>query len=105
MTYGQAAARYGVSKTLVHKLHHRWLAEGDAAFEPRSRRPKSTPNRTADPIRERVLAIRDELTEQGLDAGADTIAEHLARERITLSRTTIWRILTANNKVTAQPQK
>lgn len=52
-----------------------------------------------------MLAIRDELTEQGLDAGADTIAEHLARERITLSRTTIWRILTANNKVTAQPQK
>ena len=29
LTYGQVAARYGVSKTLVHTLHHRWLAEGE----------------------------------------------------------------------------
>lgn len=83
MTYGQAAARYGVSKTLVHKLHHRWMAEGDAAYEPRSRRPRTTPNRTPDPIRKRVIELRNELTTQGLDAGPDTIAEHLARERIT----------------------
>lgn len=105
MSYGQAAAHYGVSKTLVHKLHHRWLDEGNAAFEPRSRRPKTTPNRAPDPVRKRVIELREELTAHGLDAGTDTIAEHLARERITLSRTTIWRILTANNKVTAQPQK
>lgn len=105
MTYGQAASHYGVSKTLVHKLHHRWLDEGDVAFEPRSRRPNATPNRTPDPIRERVIELRDELATQGLDAGADTIAEHLARERVALSRTTIWRILTANDKVTPQPHK
>ena len=105
MTYGQVAAHYGVSKTLVHKLHHRWLEEGDAAFEPRSRRPTSTPNRTPDPIRERVLEVRDELTSRGLDAGADTIGEHLVCEQIMLSRATIWRILTANGKVTTQPQK
>jgi hypothetical protein len=35
-----------VSKGLVHKVHHRRLEEGDAAFEPRSRRPRSSPNRT-----------------------------------------------------------
>ena len=105
MTYGQAAAHYGVSKTLVHKLHHRWLEEGDTAFEPRSRRPATTPNRTPDHVRERVIELRDQLTADGIDAGADTIAEHLARERISLSRTTIWRILTTNDKVIPQPHK
>lgn len=105
LSYGQVAARYGVSKTLVHKLHHRWLAEGDAAFEPRSRRPRSTPNRTADKVRERVLQLRDDLSARGLDAGADTITEHLHREGHTLSRTTTWRILTTHGKITPQPQK
>ncbi|WP_168211622.1 helix-turn-helix domain-containing protein [Ruania zhangjianzhongii] len=35
LTYGQVADRYGVSKTLVHKLHHRWLTEGEDAYHPR----------------------------------------------------------------------
>jgi transposase InsO family protein len=105
LSYGQVATLYGVSKTLVHKLHHRWLTDGDAAFEPRSRRPRSTPNRTPAPVRERVIAVRDDLTACGLDAGADTIREHLTREGITLSRTTTWRILTSGGKVTPQPQK
>lgn len=105
LSYGQAAARYGVSKTLVHKLHHRWLTEGDTAYEPRSRRPRTTPTRIPDTIRDRVLHLRDELAARGLDAGADTITEHLAREGHTLSRTTAWRILTAHGKVTPQPQK
>ena len=43
LSFGEVAVRYGVSKTLVHKLHHRWLAEGDAAFTPRSRRPRHSP--------------------------------------------------------------
>lgn len=105
MSYGQVASRYGVSKSLVHKLHHRWLTEGDAAYEPRSRRPGSTPNRTPDIVRERVLQLRDALTTQGMDAGADTITEHLAREGHTLSRATTWRILKASGKIAPQPQK
>jgi len=105
MSYGEAAMHYGVSKTLVHKLHHRWLVEGDAAYEPRSRRPHTTPNRTPDTLRARVLQLRDELTAQGLDAGADTITEHLARGRQVLSRATVWRILRAAGKVEPQPQK
>ena len=36
LSYGQATARYGVSKSLVHRLHHRWLVEGDLAFRARS---------------------------------------------------------------------
>ena len=105
LSYGEVARRHGVSKTLVHKLHHRWLAEGDAAYEPRSRRPRSSPNRTPAAVRERVLAVRDQLVVDGLDAGADTISEHLARDSIWVSRVTVWRILTAAGRVTPQPQK
>lgn len=105
LSYRQVAARYGVSKSLVHKLHRRWLVEGEASFEPQSRRPRSSPNRTPDPVRERVLQMRDQLAADGLDAGADTIQEMLAREGVTISRTTVWRILTAAGRVTPQPQK
>ena len=105
LSYGEVAHRYGVSKTLVHKLHHRWLQEGDAAYEPRSRRPHSSPNRTPPVVRERILSLRDQLAAAGLDDGADTITELLARERITVSRTTVWRILSTAGRVTPQPQK
>jgi transposase len=33
LSYGQVAPRFGVPKSLVHKLHHRWLIEGDAALD------------------------------------------------------------------------
>jgi transposase InsO family protein len=105
LSYAETARRYGVSKALVHKLHHRWLEEGDAAFQPRSRRPKSSPNRTPEPVVARVLELREQLTADGLDAGADTICEHLAREQIAISRATVWRLLTAAGEVTRQPQK
>ncbi|WDH79293.1 integrase core domain-containing protein [Microbacterium esteraromaticum] len=60
---------------------------------------------TPESVRLRIIALRDELTARGLDAGADTIAAHLSREKTRLSRTTIWRILTATGKVSPQPQK
>jgi transposase InsO family protein len=105
LSYGQAARLHGVSKTLVHKLHHRWLDEGEAAFEPHSRRPKSSPNHTPPAVRARILQLREELADDGLDAGADTIAELLAREGVTLSRATIWRLLRAAGRIDPQPQK
>ena len=43
MTQAEAAATYQVSKGWVSKLLARYRAEGDAAFEPRSRRPKTSP--------------------------------------------------------------
>src|SRR5699024_4815253 len=55
--------------------------------------------------KERILTLRHDLLARGLYAGADTIGWHLAREHITISRATIWRILTAAGQVTAQPQK
>ena len=105
LSYGEVARRYGVSKTLVHRLHHRWLEEGDAAFLPRSSRPHTSPTRTPPAIRERVLALRDQLTADGLDAGCDTIHSHLLGEGHTLGKATVWRILKRADRITPQPQK
>ena len=42
----EVAARYGVHRAWVYKLKARYEAEGEAALEPRSRRPKTTPTET-----------------------------------------------------------
>ena len=42
-TQAEVAATYGVSKGWVSELVARYRAEGEAAFEPRSRRPKTSP--------------------------------------------------------------
>jgi hypothetical protein len=42
-TPAEVAARYGVHRAWVYKLKARYEAEGDAALEPRSRRPKTSP--------------------------------------------------------------
>ena len=76
-TPAEVAARYGVHRAWVYKLKARYEAEGETAFEPRSRRPKNTPRATPQPVVDLVVRLRKELTEAGLDAGADTIGWHL----------------------------
>jgi hypothetical protein len=79
----------------------RYAAEGEAAFQPRSRAPKTTPAATAPQTVELVLRLRKQLDESGLDAGADTIGWHLHHHHdTTLSRATINRILTRAGQVT-----
>ena len=73
----EVAARYGVHRAWVYKLKARYEAEGEAALEPRSRRPKTTPIETPQATVELVLRLRKQLTDSGLDAGADTIGWHL----------------------------
>ena len=68
------ARAYGVSKGWVSKLVARYRVEGDAAFQPRSRRPKTTPTAIAPAVIERIIDVRRQLVAEGLDAGPDTIA-------------------------------
>ncbi|WBQ05256.1 IS481 family transposase [Kribbella sp. CA-293567] len=105
-TASEVAARYGVHRAWVYKLKARYLAEGEAAFEARSRRPKTSPRATPAETVELVLALRKQLTEQGLDAGADTIGWHLGHHHATvLSRATIHRILVRAGSVVPDPGK
>jgi transposase InsO family protein len=106
LTQAEAARRYGVSKGWVSKLLARYRAEGEAAYEPRSRAPKTSPTATPAATVDLVLRLRKRLTEAGLDAGADTLDWHLRhRHAITLSRATINRILVRAGAVTPDPAK
>ena len=88
------------------KLVARYLAEGEAAFEPRSRRPRASPQRTSQAIEDTIVALRKNLTEAGLDAGAETIAWHLRQHAGSApSVATIWRILSRCGFITPQPHK
>ncbi len=81
------ARDYQVSQAWVSRLVARYRAEGDTAFEPRSRRPRTRPRQTPAEHAELVVNLRRSLTHQGLDAGPVTIAWHLQHHHhITLSR-------------------
>jgi transposase len=40
----EVARSYGVARSWIYALLARYQTEGEAAFEPRSRRPKSSPS-------------------------------------------------------------
>ena len=98
--------RLRVHRAWVYKLLARYRVEGEAAFQPRSRRPNGSPTATAAPVVELVLRLRKELAGQGLDAGAHTICWHLEHHhRITVSAATVWRILSRAGQVAPEPKK
>jgi transposase InsO family protein len=102
----EVARTYGVSQGWISRLIARHRSEGEAAFEPRSRAPKSSPGATPAETVDLVRRLRKQLSESGLDAGADTIGWHLQhRNGLTLSRATINRILVRTGTVTPQPSK
>ena len=105
-TQAEVAKSYGVSKGWVSKLIARYNAEGEDAFEPRSRRPKTSPT-ALDPARaELILSLRTRLSSAGLDAGPDTIAWHLEHHHdVLVSRSTISRHLARAGLVTPEPRK
>ena len=72
------AAQYGVSESWLFELLARYKAEGEAAFEPRSRRPAASPTTTPTETVDLILELREKLTATGLDAGPDTIGWHLS---------------------------
>ncbi len=102
----EVARDYGVARSWVYELVKRFETEGEAAFEPRSRRPRSNPRATPTQVEERILFWRTHLSSQGLDAGAHTIAYHLALELGTAPAvSTIWKILSRHGLVVATPKK
>lgn len=106
LTQAEAARTYGFSEATVSRLMARYRAEGEAAFEPRSKAPKTSPSATDPATVDLVLTLRKELLEAGHDAGAETLGWHLAQHQaITLSRATIHRILTRHGAVTPEPKK
>ena len=102
----EVAATYGVSTSWLYELLARYRREGEAVFEPRSRRPETNPNATPAEVVDLLVRLRKELTDQGLDAGPETICWHLAHHHhITVARATVARHLTARGLITPEPKK
>jgi transposase len=76
-TYREVAAAHGVSTSYVGKLVARFREGGYEALVPRSRAAKRIPHRTPADLEGEIVAIRKDLTELGVDAGAQTIHWHL----------------------------
>jgi transposase InsO family protein len=102
----EVARDYGVARSWIYALLARYQAEGEAAFEPRSRRPKSSPRAIAEATAGLIVRLRKELAGQGLDAGPHTICWHLRHHhQLRVSPATISRYLTRAGLVTLEPSK
>jgi transposase InsO family protein len=102
----EVARAYGVARSWIYALLARYQAEGDAAFEPRSRRPVTSPSAISLDAADLIVRLRKELAGQGLDAGPHTIAWHLARHhQLVVSAATISRYLARAGLVVPDPAK
>jgi len=73
----------GRSPRWVRKWVDRYETDGETGLEDRSRRPKRSPNRIEDSVRDEILRIRSVLKEHRHgNVGAETIQSRMQRERI-----------------------
>ncbi len=105
-SYRDVARAHGVSKSWVGKLVGRFREGGYGAIEARSRAPKRIPHRTPPELEDEIVGLRKDLSDQGLDAGAQTIYYHLSQlGKGVPSVSTIWRVLRRRGFVVPQPHK
>ncbi len=97
----------GISRSTFYKWRNRFRVEGLAGLEERSRTPTSASPRMAADVENRIVEIRKELSEAGLDAGPATIRVHIANEDFdpVPSEASIWRALHRRGFITPQPEK
>jgi transposase len=101
---------HDISRSWLYELIARYRELGDEGLKPQSRRPRSSPTRVAPATEDEIVALRKELTDLGVDAGAHTIHYHLQRRhrrrrRPLPSVATIWRVLSRRGFVMPQPRK
>ena len=102
----EVARTYGVSQGWISRLVKRYRLEGEAAFQPRSRRPHTSPTRLAQTTIELIIELREKLSSKGLDNGPATIAWHLKHHHgLSVSTPTIMRHLRMAGLITPTPAK
>ncbi len=86
---------HGLSRETFYFWKRRYDAEGLDGLEPRSRAPKTSPQRIGDELEDAIVALRKQLDDLGVDSGAGTIHWHLGRQGrpAVPSEATIWRAL------------
>ena len=73
MTQAEAAQHFGVTTRWIRTLQKRYNEGGVEALTPKSKRPHTNPRATTPDTVDRILQLRNELTNRGTDAGAHTI--------------------------------
>ncbi len=102
----ELARSHGVHRSWLYKLLARHRADPEAGLTPRSRRPRRSPAAMAPALVDEIVAMRQNLLDQGLDAGAVTLHWHLARRHGAVpSTSSIWRVLRRRGLVVPQPRK
>jgi transposase InsO family protein len=101
---------HDISRSWLYELIARYRQSGDEGLRPQSKRPHRSPARLAPAIEEEIVALRKELTDLGVDAGAQTIHYHLLRrhrrhKRVVPSVASIWRVLARRGFIVPQPHK
>ena len=69
---------HGISRETFYAIKRRALEEGQAAaLEPRTRRPRSSPNRTDDAVKAQSIGVRAALEQSGLDHGPISVHDKM----------------------------
>jgi hypothetical protein len=86
-----------------HRRLARYDAEGDAAFQPRSRAPNTSPHRSAAAVEDQIVALRERLLKQRRRTHDRLALQHAGAPVPSVA--TIWRILSGRGQVSPEPQK
>jgi putative transposase len=71
-------AEHGISRKSFYELRKRTKTDGPAAvLEPRTRRPKSSPSKLTDEVKQQAVAVRAALEASGLDHGPISVHEKM----------------------------
>lgn len=97
-TPSELSRQFGVSRATIYTYIDRWKAEGEAGLEVRSRRPHTSPRKTAIDIERALLALKD----RHPDYGPDKLVALLEEQGITLAGPTARDVLRRNGRVEAR---
>lgn len=98
---------HSISRKTFYTLRRRALDEGQAAvLEPRSRRPRSSPTRITDEVKQQALEVRASLEASGLDHGPISVHDKmLAMGLVAPSIASLARIFRVRGVARLEPKK
>lgn len=98
---------HGISRKTFYHILKRARTEGQAAaLEPRSRRPKSSPNTTSETLKDQAVAMRKTLEDSGWDHGPISVHDKMVKLGMQApSVAVLARIFRERGLITPAPQK
>src|SRR5687767_10328781 len=70
---------HGISRETFYVWRRRYATGGLDGLTPRSRAPRSSPQRVSSAVEDEIVMLRKELDDLGVDSGPATIQWHLGR--------------------------